>query len=189
MELYDLKWDGIDLSRFRAAGANFGGPIGTHGCEVAGRRGGGAAGAAGLQGCGACYPSSLASSSRSRLLSRLALVRDDAKIQAVQRASTKLNVNIYSTAGKLLTQIPVRRSPTVPPPPPSPPRPLSLPAPFPSPPPSPPRPLPLPAPFPSPPHAPHAPRSTLILRERGAFSGTRARSSGWAGPRPSSSWW
>ena len=57
MELYDLKWDGIDLSRFRAAGANFGGPIGTHGCEVAGRRGGGAAGAAGLQGCGACYPS------------------------------------------------------------------------------------------------------------------------------------
>ena len=166
MELYDLKWDGIDLSRFRAAGANFGGPIGTHGCEVAGRRGGGAAGAAGLQGCGACYPSSLASSSRSRLLSRLALVRDDAKIQAVQRASTKLNVNIYSTAGKLLTQIPVRRSP-----------------------PSPPRPLPLPAPFPSPPHAPHAPRSTLILRERGAFSGTRARSSGWAGPRPSSSWW
>ena len=35
-------------------------------------------------------------------------MRDDAKIQAVQRASTKLNVSIYSTAGKLLHQIAVR---------------------------------------------------------------------------------
>jgi hypothetical protein len=38
----------------------------------------------------------------------LALVRDDTKIQSAQRASTKLNVSIYSTAGKLLQQIPVR---------------------------------------------------------------------------------
>lgn len=93
--MYDMQWDNIDLSRFRAAGANFGGPIGA--------------------------PTRVRQptlEARDILLTaarlppvgrrtRPALVRDDTKLQAVQRASTKLSINIYSSSGHLLQEIPV----------------------------------------------------------------------------------